>query len=84
MSTLAQTITIIGSLIVVFGAQTLWILHSFTQTNQRIADSERHLTERMTDLHAGLVARFDDLRADVTRLDTRLTEHLDREHNTIR
>jgi hypothetical protein len=67
MSTLAQTVTIIGSLIVVFGAQTLWILHSFAQTNQRIADSERHLTER-----------FNDLRTDVVRLDTRLTDHLDR------
>jgi hypothetical protein len=70
MSTFAQTVTIIGSLIVIFGAQTLWILHSFAQTNQRIADSERHLTER-----------FNDLRDDVKRLDTRLTDHLDREPN---
>ena len=36
MSNIAQTITVIASLVIVFGAQTAWILRAFVQVDKRL------------------------------------------------
>jgi hypothetical protein len=59
MSNIAQTIAIIASMVVIFGAQTAWILRSFAQLDQRL--------DRMDSRFDRMDTRLDELKTEIVR-----------------
>jgi hypothetical protein len=69
MSNVAQTVAVIASLVIVFGAQTAWILRSFVQIDKRLDRIDARLD------------RIEIVLVDHGERITRLEERLAHEHN---
>ena len=70
MSNTAQTISLIASLVIVFGAQTAWILRAFVQVDNRLDRVDGRLDRMDIKVDAGLArveTRLDELKTEIVR-----------------
>jgi vacuolar-type H+-ATPase subunit H len=67
MDNVSQTIAIIASVVIIFSAQTAWILYAFAQVNKRIDELKDDVTKHVDEMRSDVHKRIDEVKDDVTK-----------------